>query len=82
MVKISIPAIQCKRCAQRVNVHGLRTPQNRSNMQQQGLTKLARIENVFLRSLRFSKALADCLTLHKQLSLAVILIQDNETALK
>lgn len=51
-------------------------------MQHQGLTKVARIRNVFLRSLRFSKALAGFLTLHEQLSMAVMPIQDNEPALK
>lgn len=80
MVMVSVPAFQCKRFAQRLDVHGLRTPQGRSNMQRQGLTKVDRIGDVFLRSLRLS--FAGFLTLHKKLSLAVMPIQDNERALQ
>ena len=58
------------------------TAKNRSNMQHPGLTKIVTIGDTFLRSLRFVKAPADFLTLHKQFSPVVMRIQDNEPALQ
>ena len=65
-----------------MNEHVLRRPQNRSNMQHPGLTNIATIGDILLRSLPFVKALTGFLTLHKQLSLAVMPIQDNEPVLQ
>ena len=53
-----------------MNVHGLCT--RCSNMQHPGLIKVDSTWDVLLRSLRVVKALAGILTLHKQLSLAVM----------
>ena len=82
MAKVSAPAIQCKRYVHQMDEHVLRTPQNRSNMQHPGLTKTDTIRDILLRSLRFVKAPTGFLTLHKQLSLAVMPIQDNEPVLQ
>ena len=62
--------------------HVLRTVQNRSNMQHPGLAKVNMIGDILLRSLRFIKALAGFLTLHKQLSLVVMPIQDDGPVLQ
>ena len=82
MAKVSGPAIQCKRYVHEMDEHVLRTLQNRSNVQHPGLTKIATIRDILLRSLPFVKALTDFLTLHKQLSLAVMPIPDNEPVLQ
>ena len=51
-------------------------------MQYSDLTEIDRIGDVFFRSLGFVKALAGLFTLHKQLGLVVMPIQDNEPALQ